>query len=122
MGGGSSLTLSYAGYVFCKTSRSDRYSRLAVLKVAAIFFAVSAVVSALAPTFLLVLARMLGGLGVGASLIVAPMLIAELAPASERGKLVSFNQFNIVAGISVAFFSNFLILKLAQADFQWCNL
>lgn len=116
----SSLTLSATLAMFFAGPLSDRYGRLAVLKVAAIFFAVSAVVSALAPSFLLlVLARMLGGLGVGASLIVAPMLIAELAPASERGKLVSFNQFNIVIGISVAFFSNFLILKLAQADFQW---
>jgi SP family arabinose:H+ symporter-like MFS transporter len=116
----SSLTLSATLAMFFAGSLSDRYGRLAVLKLAAIFFAVSAVVSALAPSFLLlVLARMLGGLGVGASLIVAPMLIAELAPASERGKLVSFNQFNIVIGISVAFFSNFLILKLAQADFQW---
>ena len=74
----------------------------------------------MAPNFtFLILARMIGGFGVGASLIVAPMYIAEIAPASRRGQMVSFNQLNIVVGISAAFFSNFLILKLGKMDASW---
>jgi len=118
----SSLTLSATLAMFCAGPLSDRFGRLVVLKVSALLFAVSAIASALAPSFLfLVLARMLGGLGVGASLIVAPLLIAEMAPPEQRGKLVSFNQFNIVIGISVAFFTNYLILKLAQVDMDWID-
>jgi len=119
----SSLTLSATLAMFFAGPLSDRFGRLVVLKIAAILFAVSAIASALASSFLLlVLARMLGGIGVGASLIVAPMLIAEMAPPAQRGKLVSFNQFNIVIGISVAFFSNFLILKLAQTELAWVHM
>jgi MFS family permease len=91
-----------------------------VLYLAAILYAISAIASALAPTFIvLVIARMIGGLGVGASLIIAPMYIAEIAPPSERGRMVSFNQLNIVVGISAAFFTNYLILKLGQSDAGW---
>jgi MFS family permease len=83
-------------------------------------FAVSAIASALAPSFYwLVVARMLGGLGVGAALIIAPMYIAEMAPPESRGRLVSFNQLNIVIGISVAFFSNYLILTLGESGAAW---
>jgi MFS family permease len=99
---------------------SDRIGRRLVLKIAAIMFAVSAVASALAPDFLtFVLARMLGGFGVGAALIIAPMYIAEMAPPHLRGRMVSLNQLNIVIGISAAFFSNYLILLLGQSDAAW---
>ena len=101
---------------------SDRLGRRRVLKVAAVLFAVSAVASALAPNFVaLVVARMVGGFGVGAALIIAPMYIAELAPPESRGRLVSFNQLNIVIGISAAFFSNYLILTLGQSDLAWAE-
>jgi sugar porter (SP) family MFS transporter len=69
----------------------------------------------------LVAARMIGGLGVGAALIIAPMYIAEIAPASMRGRMVSFNQLNIVIGISAAFFTNYLILQLGQSDSSWAR-
>lgn len=96
---------------------SDKYGRKSVLKWAAVLYAVSAIASGLAPSFIvLVLARMVAGLGVGASLIVAPMYIAEISPAKIRGKMVSFNQLNIVIGISAAFFTNYLILQLAKSD------
>jgi len=62
---------------------------------------------------------MLGGFGVGAALIVAPMYIAEMAPPAMRGRFVSFNQLNIVIGISAAFFSNYLILTLAESGGAW---
>ena len=64
---------------------------------------------------------MIGGLGVGAALIIAPMYIAEIAPAAIRGRMVSFNQLNIVIGISAAFFSNYLILTLGQSDVAWAE-
>jgi SP family arabinose:H+ symporter-like MFS transporter len=64
---------------------------------------------------------MIGGLGVGGSLIIAPMYIAEISPPGMRGRMVSFNQLNIVIGISVAFFTNYLILQLGQSDASWAQ-
>ena len=118
----SSLTLTATLAMMVSGPLSDRIGRRKVLFLAAILYAVSAIASALAPTFLiLVIARMIGGLGVGASLIIAPMYIAEIAPPAERGRMVSFNQLNIVVGISAAFFTNFLILKLGQSDAGWAQ-
>jgi MFS transporter, SP family, arabinose:H+ symporter len=99
---------------------SDRYGRTIVLKASALLYAFSALLSAIAPSFIiLVTARMIAGLGVGASLILAPMYIAEISPSDKRGKLVSFNQLNIVIGISVAFFTNYLIVHLSKSDASW---
>lgn len=96
---------------------TDRFGRKKILFYAAILFFISAVYAALAPDYInLIIARMIGGFGVGFSLIIAPMYIAEIAPPESRGKLVSFNQLNIVLGISVSFFSNYAILKLGQSD------
>ena len=118
----SSLTLTATLAMMVSGPLSDRIGRRRVLFLAAILYAVSAISSALAPTFvILVIARMIGGLGVGASLIIAPMYIAEIAPPAARGRMVSFNQLNIVVGISVAFFTNYLILKLGQSDAGWAQ-
>lgn len=101
---------------------SDKLGRKRVLTYAALLYFVSAIGSAFAPSFLvLVIARMIGGIGVGASLIIAPMYIAEIAPPHMRGRMVSFNQLNIVLGISVAFFSNYLILQLGESDASWAQ-
>ena len=116
----ASLTLAATLAMTVAGPLSDRLGRRPVLRLAAMLFAVSAVASGVAPNFTaLVAARMLGGLGVGAALIIAPMYIAEIAPAAMRGRLVSFNQLNIVVGISAAFFSNYLILRLGQSDLAW---
>ncbi|MDH5500778.1 MAG: sugar porter family MFS transporter [Gammaproteobacteria bacterium] len=116
----SSLALTATLAMMLAGPVSDRIGRRPVLKIAAILFALSAIASALAPNFSwLVVARMVGGLGVGAALIIAPMYIAEIAPPAIRGRMVSFNQLNIVIGISAAFFSNYLILTLGQSDFAW---
>ncbi len=118
----ASLTLTATLAMMLAGPLSDKSGRRPVLKIAAVLFAVSAVASALAPNFIsLVIARMLGGFGVGAALIIAPMYIAELAPPALRGRMVSFNQLNIVIGISAAFFSNYLILKLGQGDLAWAG-
>ena len=116
----ASLTLTATLAMLVSGPLSDRLGRKPVLRIAAALFAVSALASALAPGFIsLVAARMLGGLGVGAALIIAPMYIAEIAPAKLRGRMVSFNQLNIVIGISAAFFSNYLILRLGGSDVGW---
>ena len=118
----SSLALTATFAMMVAGPLSDRVGRRPVLKIAAVLFALSAIASAIAPDFLtLVLARMVGGLGVGAALIIAPMYIAELAPPAVRGRLVSFNQLNIVIGISAAFFSNYLILTIGQSDAAWAE-
>ncbi|MBT8450600.1 MAG: sugar porter family MFS transporter [Deltaproteobacteria bacterium] len=118
----ASLTLTATLAMMVSGPLSDRLGRRPVLKIAAVLFAISAVASAVAPSFIfLVAARMLGGLGVGAALIIAPMYIAEIAPAAVRGRMVSFNQLNIVVGISAAFFTNYLILRLGRSDLAWAE-
>jgi sugar porter (SP) family MFS transporter len=118
----ASLTLTATLAMMVSGPLSDRFGRRPVLKVAAVLFTISALASAAAPDYLtLVIARMLGGFGVGAALIIAPMYIAEIAPAGVRGRMVSFNQLNIVIGISAAYFSNYLILSLGQSDIAWAQ-
>jgi len=113
----SCLTLTSTLAMIISGPLSDKYGRRIVLKIAALLYAISSLASGLAPTFgLLITARMMSGFGVGASLIVAPMYIAEISPAKIRGRMVSFNQLNIVIGISAAFFTNYLILQLAKSD------
>ena len=118
----SSLTLTATLAMMIAGPLSDKFGRKKLLSIAAVLYAISAIASAFAPTFIfLVIARMIGGFGVGASLIIAPMYIAETAPPKIRGTMVSFNQLNIVIGISAAFFTNFLILKLGQSDLEWAK-
>ena len=118
----ASLTLTATLAMMISGPLSDALGRRRVLFMAAVMFAVSAILSAVAPAYwFLVVARMIGGFGVGASLIIAPMYIAELSPPEIRGRLVSFNQLNIVIGISTAFFTNYLILKLGQSEASWAQ-
>lgn len=98
---------------------ADRYGRKKILIATAVFFTVSAVASALARDFWFFIgARILGGIGVGGAILIAPIYIAEIAPPASRGRLVSFNQLNIVIGISAAFFSNYF-LSLADLSWRW---
>jgi sugar porter (SP) family MFS transporter len=118
----ASLTLTATLAMMVAGPISDVIGRKQILTYAAALYAVSAIGSALAPDFLfLVIARMVGGIGVGISLIIAPMYIAEISPPEMRGRLVSFNQLNIVLGISVAFFTNYLILQLGDSEAQWAK-
>lgn len=86
-----------------------------------ILYTVSALGSAMATgPYLFSMFRFLGGLGVGASSVAAPIYISEIAPAKNRGKLVASYQFNIVFGILVAFLSNYLIGQyLGQNAWRW---
>ena len=89
---------------------SDRIGRKPVLIVVAFLYALSAIWSAWAGSYeSLYLARMLGGIAFGAALVLAPAYIAEIAPAAQRGKMISIQQLNIVLGFSVAYFSNYYL-------------
>lgn len=91
---------------------SDYLGRKGVLIITAFLFAFCAFGTSLTNSIeFFVIARIVGGLGVGMAILVAPMYIAEIAPQKYRGTLVSINQFNIVIGISIAYFSNYFILK-----------
>jgi len=93
--------------------------RLSLIWIAALFL-LSAAASALAPdVYTLMIARFIGGLSVGASSVVAPMYISEIAPAESRGKLTALFQFNIVLGILIAYFSNFLIGTENIESWRW---
>ena len=89
---------------------TDRFGRTRTLLCIGALYFVSAVWSALAgsvETF--VIARLIGGLGVGISTVAAPLYISEISPPAYRGRLAGMFQFNIVFGILVAFASNYLI-------------
>lgn len=85
-----------------------------------ILFLLSAVGSALAnDPYVFAFFRFLGGLGIGASTIAAPAYVSEIAPAKDRGRLVSLYQFNIVLGILMAFLSNYLLRDVGENAWRW---
>ena len=98
---------------------ADYIGRKKVLLGLAALYTVSALGSEFAPNYeTLVAARALGGFAF-ASLGIAPMYIAEIAPHERRGFLVSFNQFGIMIGFSVAYFANYYVLQLSQSGADW---
>lgn len=99
---------------------ADRFGRRTVLIILAVLYTVSALGSALAWDWISFLFfRFLGGLGVGGSSVASPMYIAEISPARYRGRLVAITQFNIVFGMLLAFFSNYLIADLGLGASEW---
>lgn len=127
------LTAIQQGWVVSSTTFAAMFSMLTagtistalgrrkVLLYVAVLYALSAIGSALAPTYeTLVIARMIGGLAFGAALILGPMYIAEIAPARSRGRLVSVQQLNLVIGLSAAYFSNYF-LQMAMEDVSWLH-
>jgi len=100
---------------------ADAWGRRAVLAILAVFYLVSSLGCAWAWDWGSLLAfRILGGLAVGGASVVSPMYIAEIAPARYRGRLVAVVQFNIVFGILLAFFSNYVIARTIGGDaWRW---
>jgi len=97
-----------------------KYGRRRNLIVIGVLYFVSAIGSGLAPeVYSFMLARFIGGLGVGAATVVSPMFISEISPPSDRGKLAGLFQFNIVFGILVAFVSNYLFGTYGSAETAW---
>jgi MFS transporter, SP family, arabinose:H+ symporter len=99
----------------------DRYGRRDSLRIMAILYLLTALGCAFAWNWhALLFFRFLGGLAIGGSSVLGPMYIAEIAPASWRGRLVGLFQFNVVAGILLAYFSNYLIgLRQFGIDTEW---
>jgi MFS transporter, SP family, arabinose:H+ symporter len=105
-----------AGYPGQRLGRRDS------LRIMALFYVLCALGCAFAWSWgSLITFRIIGGLGIGGSSVLAPMYIAELSPAKWRGRLVGFFQINIVAGILLAYFSNYLIgrMNLGAAEWRW---
>ena len=99
---------------------SDKYGRKQILILTAILFTVSATWSALATGYTeFVIARIIGGIGIGGAILIAPIYIAEIAPPKLRGSLVSLNQLNIVLGISVAYFYNYFLKDIEGESWRW---
>ncbi|MFC4872197.1 sugar porter family MFS transporter [Negadavirga shengliensis] len=106
---GCILGVVSAGYM------SDAVGRKKVLILSAILFAVSAVGSAIPNNLTqFVMARFIGGIGVGAASILSPLYIAEIAPADKRGFLVTLYQLAIVIGINLIYFINLKIAGLGD--------
>ena len=98
----------------------DRLGRRASLRWMAILYVVSAAGCAFAWNWsAILLFRFIGGLGIGGSSVLGPMYIAEIAPAKWRGRLVGIFQFNVVFGILLAYFSNYLIGTMGFGDAEW---
>ena len=98
---------------------SDKLGRRQTLRWIAVLYLISAVGAALAPVWVpFMLFRFLGGLGVGASSVTAPLYISEISPAHSRGKLVGLFQFNIVFGILVAYLSNYLLANVGEHSWR----
>lgn len=96
---------------------SDKYGRRAILLLSAFLFIVSAIWCALAHTASsLVIARIVGGVGVGFAAMVAPLFISELSPAYLRGRLVSVYQLSITLGILCSYLSNAWLLNIASQN------
>ncbi|MDR8393408.1 sugar porter family MFS transporter [Aliifodinibius sp. S!AR15-10] len=99
----------------------DKLGRRRTLFWIGIFYLLSALGSALAPDpYIFSFSRFIGGLGVGASSVAAPIYISEITPAGNRGRLVASYQFNIVFGILIAYISNYLIGELVEVNaWRW---
>lgn len=96
----------------------ERYGRKSTLIWIGVLYLVSAIGSALAPEpFTFSIFRFIGGLGVGASSVAAPIYISEISPARIRGKMVILYQFMLVLGILIAFLSNYLLAGIG--DVAW---
>ncbi len=99
---------------------TNRWGRKKTLLIIGVLYALSAIGTALSnDPYLFAFFRFMGGLGVGASTIAAPAYISEIAPAKDRGRMVSLYQFNIVLGILIAFLSNYLLSGIGDNDWRW---
>jgi len=99
---------------------ADRFGRKATLLWIGVLYFVGAVGSAVAMNVVIfIIARIIGGLGIGISTVVAPMYISEIAPPQHRGRLAGMFQFNIVFGILIAFVSNALLAGIGDSAWRW---
>ena len=98
---------------------SDRFGRKNTLYFVAIAYLLASLGTAFADNWYIFLVfRFLGGLGVGASSVTAPIYISEVSPADRRGRLVGLFQFNVVLGILISYLSNYLISQLGDTSWR----
>lgn len=125
--GDLSLGLAFSSLLFgCAVGAAiagraaDRFGRKKLLLYVAALFAVTAVATGLAPTFpFFVLTRFLGGLAVGGASILSPMYVAEISPASVRGRLGALYQFSIILGILFSYAINYLLRDAGTQNWRW---
>ncbi|MBC7827778.1 MAG: sugar porter family MFS transporter [Chitinophagaceae bacterium] len=99
---------------------AQKYGRKKVLMFIAILYLLSAIGCASTSVWVLFITfRFIGGMAVGASSVVGPMYISEIAPAKLRGRLAGSFQLNIVAGIFVAYLTNFLFVDIGEDSWRW---
>lgn len=99
---------------------TEKFGRKKTLIWIGLLYFVSAVWSGLATdVYSFMIARLIGGIGVGISTVAAPMYISEIAPPGSRGRLAGLFQFNIVFGILAAFLSNALLSGISENDWRW---
>jgi SP family arabinose:H+ symporter-like MFS transporter len=102
---------------------TDRYGRRRMLMWVALLFAASSVATALAPNFaFFVTARLLGGLAVGGVSLLSPMYVAEVSPASIRGRMGTFYQLSIVVGVLISYGINYLLRNSGANNWRWMFL
>jgi sugar porter (SP) family MFS transporter len=99
---------------------TDRFGRKQTLLWIGVLYLISAIGTALAPgVYIFIVARFIGGLGIGISTVAAPLYISEIAPPKYRGRLAGMFQFNIVFGILIAFLSNALLAGIGENAWRW---
>jgi SP family arabinose:H+ symporter-like MFS transporter len=99
---------------------TDRFGRKRTLLGIGVLYIVSAVWSSLAgDVYGFVVARFIGGIGIGISTVAAPLYISEIAPPGYRGRLAGMFQFNIVFGIVMAYLSNALLADGGETAWRW---
>jgi len=102
---------------------TDRYGRQRMLVWVALLFAATSVATALAPNFAtLVSARFLGGLAVGGVSLLSPMYVAEVSPASIRGRMGTFYQLSIIIGILISYGINYMLRNTGGNNWRWMFL
>jgi MFS transporter, SP family, arabinose:H+ symporter len=99
---------------------TDRFGRRKTLLCIGVLYLISAIGTGCAPgVHFFIVARFIGGLGIGISTVAAPLYISEIAPPKYRGRLAGMFQFNIVFGILVAFLSNALLAGIGENAWRW---
>lgn len=113
----ASMLLGCAVGAFFAGRLADTWGRRSVLIVSAVLFLLSALgAGAAGSSAMFVVARVLGGIAVGAASVISPAYIAEVAPARYRGRMATVQQIAIISGLFAAFLSNYLLAKAAGAS------
>ena len=99
---------------------AQKYGRKKILTIIALMYIVTSIGCALSQAWILfVLFRFIGGIAVGASSVVGPMYISEISPAHKRGRLAGLFQLNIVAGILIAYLTNYFLSGIGENSWRW---